>query len=494
MTLQTETAAGTPCVTAMAPDAGASARRLLLIIVTVACGNFLTGLDQNIVTTALPAMAASFGERPEHLSMAITSYVLGLAVFVPVSGWAADRFGVRQVYAGAVLLFTFASVLCGLAPNLWALATARALQGVGGAIMIPVGQLVVLQSFPKHRLLRVNNQIQLASILGPMIAPLLGGVLTETLSWSWIFYVNVPVGIVAAAMAWYLFRGMAPAPVPARFDAWGFLLVAVAVLALQLAVDGLGGTLLSGPLAIILFLAALLSGAAFVIHARRITDPLLDIRLLRIRTFRIPYLTSGVCDGLGICSMVFLLPMLLQIGFGMSALESGGRTFFVMVGALIMRGFVPGLIRRLRFRRMMMTTTVVSASVVGSFALIRPDTPDWLLVGAMIAFGMARTAQFFSSTNLAYSDVPRDQLSRYTPLATVIGQLEISASIGIAAAMLSLLAGADGHVSAGDFRIVFAFEALFILAALYGYSQLRPGDGAHIIDDPARAAPPATHE
>jgi EmrB/QacA subfamily drug resistance transporter len=472
----------------VAGPGAAPVARAALIAATVACGNFLTALDQNIVTTALPQMAQSFHRPPEQLSMAITSYALGMAMFVPVSGWAADRFGARGVYAGAVLLFTIASVLCGMAPSLATLSIARALQGLGAAMMVPVGQMVVLQSFPKHRLMRVNNHIQLAVILGPMAAPLIGGYLTQTFGWSWIFYVNVPVGIVTAAMAWRLFGAVDAHGGARRFDARGFVLVAGAVLLFQVCVDSLNGAFLSGPATAVLFLSALVLGTLFVRHARRVEEPLLDLDLLRVRTFRIPYVTSGMCDGLGICAMIFLLPMLLQVGFGMTPIESGSRTSLVMVGALLMRGFVPALLARLGFRRMLLGCTVICAAVVASFALMRADTPDWLLGAAMLAFGMMRTAQFFSSTNLAYSDIPVEKMSRFAPLATVIGQLEISTSIALAAALLALFAG-SGPVTAAHFPPVFAIAGLAVLCALYGYAQLRPGDGAQVSGDRSGTAP-----
>jgi EmrB/QacA subfamily drug resistance transporter len=447
-------------------------RRALLVISTVACGSFVAGMDQNIVVTAIPAMARSFHETPLHLSVAVTSYILSLAVFAPVSGWAVDRFGARRVYCVAVALFTIASVLCGLSQTLWELALARAVQGVGGAMIRPVGQLVLFSAFSKDQLLRINSRMQMAVMLGPLGAPIIGGFLTSVLSWSWIFYVNVPLGLVSILLARRLFDDE-PSARRVPFDVSGFILVGLSLAALQLGIDGLSGSVSVWTLSGALFIAAFAGFAGFIVYSRRARHPLLDLSLLRIRTFFIPYLRSGLFDGLGICSMAFLLPMLLQVGFGMDPLHAGVETAAVPFGVLMARFVAPPLLRRFGFRGVLLVNTVITTAIIAAFFLLRSSTPGWLVMTAFFAFGLAQGVQFFSSTNLAYADIPRERLTQFAPLAAVIGQVEVSAAVGLGAGLLAVLSTPGRPIS----PVVFLIEAAVVLFALTGYLKLERRDG-----------------
>jgi EmrB/QacA subfamily drug resistance transporter len=451
----------------------------LLIPVTVACGNFMTSLDQNVVVTALPQMGRSFGEPANHLGVVVTAYVASLVISMPLGGWAAERFGARNSYCFAVLVFALASALCGLSTELWMLVAARALQGFGGALVSTLGQVVFLQSFPRERTLKINMYISLASQSGPLVGPLLGGALTTYLTWHWIFFINVPLAAAAAFAAAMLFPA-SPRAGRTPFDLPGFALVGSGMVLLVLGMDSLAGdTQPAWVVAAQLALAvAILTVAS--LYCLRAANPLLDLKLLRIRTFRITFLTGGGLDTIGLSSVMFLLPLMFQVGFGMSAVASGSLVFLAAVGSILIRLVMPQVLRRYGFRRVLVANTPVVAAVVAGFALLDASTPVWITMTYIFAFGVLRSIQWSSTGNLSYSDIPQEQLARFSALYFILWQVGVAVSVGLAGAMLSLLAGDQQHASAGDFRIVFAVEGLITLAALAAYLRLTTEDGRHV--------------
>jgi MFS family permease len=456
----------------------------LLVPATVACGNFMTGLDQNVVVTALPGIGESLGESPSHLGLVITVYVMSLIVAMPASGWLAERIGPRRGYCCALLLFAGASALCGIAGSFWSLVLARAAQGLGGGLMGTLGQVVILQSFPRDRTLKINTYMTLASQTGPMVGPLLGGALTTYLSWRWIFLVNVPIALIAGFWAARFFPNP-PRGTGMPFDLPGFLLIGGGMTLLVLGMDSLTGGTPWIVLAQLTGSAVLLTVAA--LYCMRASYPLLDLRLLKISTFRVAMVTGGGLDTIGLSSVMFLLPLMLQVGFGMSAVQSGSLTFLVAFGSISLRVFLPLILRTFGFRRTLLMNTPVMAALVAGYALMRPDTPYWLLAGYIFVFGAFRSTQWGSTGNLSYSDIPSEQLGRFSALYFVAWQTSVTIGVGVASALLAFLAGPDRHAGVTDFRIVFLIEGLITLAAIIAYSTLKPTDGCHVSGNAAPA-------
>ncbi|PDQ18349.1 MFS transporter, partial [Mesorhizobium sanjuanii] len=320
--------------------------------------------------------------------------------------------------------------------------------------------------------------ISLAGQSGPLVGPLVGGALTTYVSWRWIFFINVPFALTAALLAASLFPTTTK-PVRTSFDFPGFLLVGIGMALLVFGMDSLAardamGWIIAGELGLAIAILAL---AAF--YCLRSRNPLLDLNLLRIRTFRISFLTGGGLDTIGLSSVVFLLPLMFQLGFGMSAVQAGSLTFVAAIGSLLIRFFMPRVLNRFGFRRVLIFNTPVAACLVAGFALMQESAPTWIVLAYIFVFGMFRSVQWASTGNLSYSDIAPEQLSRFSALYYILWQLAVAISVGLAAALLSLLAG-GGHASINDFRILFIIEGLITLCALFAYLKLTPQDGAHV--------------
>jgi EmrB/QacA subfamily drug resistance transporter len=450
----------------------------LLIPLIVAFAFLMEQLDSTIVTTAIPDMANTLGVAPLQMNLAITSYILSLAVFIPVSGWISDRFGTRKVFAAALLIFTIASAFCGAANSLLFLIVTRVVQGFGGAMMTPVGRLILLRSFPRKDLVTAMTYMSIPAIIGPTIGPLLGGALTTYANWRWIFYVNVPIGIIGILLALRFVQDVKVAR-PPRFDMPGFLLCGAGLSTLQFALENVGHPVIARPLIVVFAGIAVALLLGYWLYAARHDDPALDLSLFRIRTFRVSTMAGGV-SRIGVNAVPFMLPLLFQIGFGLSPVQSGSLTFVVSLGAMAVRPVSLRLLRRFGFRTLLTGNGVVCAGVIALFALTTAETPHWLIVLHVAVFGVARSVQFMNTNALTYADTPVSKLSRSTSLGGVIQQLTVSFGVSIAAALLGLIAGPGNLPSIANFHLAFLLVALITLVSAPGFLLLAHLDAAHV--------------
>lgn len=450
-----------------------------IVPLIIACALFMENLDATVIATALPDIARSLGEDPLRLSLAMTSYMLALAVFLPVSGWAADRFGARTVFATAIAVFTVGSVLCGLSNGLLELVAARTVQGIGGAMMVPVGRLILLRTVPKDQLVTAMARMTLPALIGPALGPLVGGAITTYASWRWIFLINVPIGLLGIALVLGLIPNLKDEQRD-PFDARGFLLSAVALAAFMFGFENIGRDLLP-PVAVAALLAVALGMTLLYLrHARRVARPVLDPSLFRLATYRAS-VVGGTLFRIGIGAVPFLMPVMLQIGFGLTAFESGALTFAGAAGALTMKALAGPILRRAGFRRVLMVNALVSGAILAGYGAFRPDTPHALILGALLLGGFFRSLQFTGLNSLAYAEVPQPLTSRANTLASVMQQLSLSLGVAVGATALHLTTQwTGGPLTATDFVPAFLTVGLMACASSLFFLRLPADAGAEI--------------
>ena len=437
----------------------------------------MEGLDSTMIAVAIPDMAKSLGEEPLRLNLVIATYLLSLAVFIPVSGWIADRLGARPVFCAAIAIFAAGSALCGASTSLPMMLVMRVLQGFGGAMMSPVGRLILLRSFPRSRLVSAMNWMTIPAMIGPTVGPIVGGFLTTYFSWRAIFYLNLPIGVIGVTLALWRIEDFR-APAPTRFDLPGFFTAGLGLGLLELAIENVGRPLVPGPLGGLFFVAAFAILLLYGRHARRRADPILDLRLLQIRTFRIGTVTGAFCR-MGLDATPFLLPLLFQVGFGMSPLQSGLLSFSSSLGAMLVRVLSGTFLRWFGFRRLLAGTACLAAAVTAGCGLLRPDTPVWIIVLLVLSSGCLRSIQYLGLNAISYADVPAGDLSKSTGVAGVAQQLARGFGIAIGAALLAVIAG-PRTLTIGDFRLAFFLIAMFPLVSALGFLRLSPVDGAEV--------------
>lgn len=435
-------------------------------------------IDSTVITTALPQMAISLHADPVRLSLAVTAYLLSLAIFVPVSGWAADRFGGRVIFRAAIGLFTLGSILCGLSGNLIELTAARVLQGFGGAMMVPVGRLVLFRSLEKAALIATMAYLQVPAQLGPVLGPPIGGFITTYFSWRWIFLVNVPLGLLGMLLVTLFFDN--PKEDTRRPLDWiGFLLTGAAAFCVMYGIEAIGHGGIAE--AIGLLVTGLALGALSFWHLRRAKHPLLDLSVFRIPTFQAA-IFGGSLFRAGAGTLVFLLPLLLQVVFGLSAFASGSITFATAAGSLSMKITARPIIRRFGFRNVILFNGLISAAGIALCAFLTGGMPEYLIFTLLLIVGFFQSLQYTATQAMTYADVREPQMSTATSIASMTQQLSRGFGISAVAVLLHLSLGWRGATTLNtiDFKIAFAGAVLFALSSLFYGWILDPDAAAEV--------------
>ncbi len=452
----------------------------------VAATFFMEYLDTTVIATALPQMAESFGVGPNEVSMGMTAYMLALAVFIPISGWVADRYGSRTVFCSAIVVFTLASILCGLSFSVETFTAARILQGIGGALMVPVGRLIVVRNTEKSQLMQAISTITWPAIAAPVVGPPIGGFITTYASWEWIFLLNVPFGIAALIAAIALVpneRSTERKPL----DIVGFLLSGATLTAI------LYGTELASQqdaniwFAISCVVSGLILGVITYRHASNRMHPLIDYSTLKVPTYSVTVITGSITR-IGIGAVPYLMPLIFQIGFGMSAFHSGLLLLASAIGNFGMKAFTTPILQRWGFRTVCIVDVLVATISTIACGLLTPSTPLlWILI-VVFVYGLARSMQFTSLATLAYADIPQSQMSTASTLWSAANQMTIGMGIAFGALSLQVAAWARGAgntttemvFTLSDFKWAFAAAGILTLASLPGYWRMDRQAGAKI--------------
>lgn len=459
-------------------------RSARLIPVIVASPLFLQNLDSSVMATALPSIAQSLSVPVLHLNLAITAYLLSLAVFLPISGWLADRYGAKRVFCAAIALFALASALCAAATGLPSMVAFRILQGLGGAMMVPVGRLILLRAIPPGEMVSAMVWFTVPPVLGRMVGPLFGGAIVTVTTWHWIFLVNIPFGLLAIALAWaYIPDERGPARAPVHFDGWGFLLLAAGLGLLMAAMETAGKAMAPAWLSVLAAGTGIASLLAYHRRSRHMDQPLIDLGILRYRTFRTNVLGAAPLR-FAIGAMPFLLPLLFQLGFGMSPLQSGLLSMASAIGALATRLVMKRAILDIGFRRLLLGACLGTSLSYMGYSLFGPGTPHLLVFGALMLGGLVSSLCMVALGTLGFSEVPPARMSHATALSTMLQQLSVSFGVVLGASLLTMVSwwhGGDGNqLQARDFMPAFLVVGLLTLLSLMSFRRLPADAGAEL--------------
>ncbi|MDB5633626.1 MAG: major Facilitator Superfamily protein [Tardiphaga sp.] len=461
----------------------ARSRREVWTALLVAAAFFMENLDGTIIATAVPAMARDFGVAPVDLNLGISAYMLTLGVLIPISGWVADRLGARMVFTAAIFIFTVASLLCGLVDNLALFIALRVLQGVGGAMMVPVGRLVVLRTTPKERMISAIAILTWPALVAPVLGPPLGGFITTIASWRWIFYLNLPIGLLALAAALLLIPNDKAKEIR-PFDWPGFLLTGSGLFGILWAIELTGRPDLRWLDVLSCLAPGALLLAAGALRLRRAAHPMLSLAALGVPTFAATF-WGGSLFRMSTGAVPFLLPLMFQVGFGLDAFHAGLLVLAVFAGNLVMKPFTTPVLRRFGFRATLLGNGLLNVILLASFALLAPTTPVPVMAALLFAGGMARSMQFTALNTMAFADIPQLQMSAANTLFSTVFQLALGLGIALGAAAIRLgewlapLIGLD-RWPAAPFRLAFVVVALTALTGMIDNVRLARNAGDHV--------------
>lgn len=460
---------------------GQASRQSLTVALIVASALFMENLDSTVIATALPDMAIAFGVEAGDMSLGITAYLIAQAVFIPVSGWVADRYGVRDVFGMAIVVFTLSSIACAFSQSMLQFTLSRVVQGTAGALMVPVGRLAVLNNTKKKDLLTAIAYITWPALVAPVLGPPLGGFITTYFSWHWIFLLNVPLGMAGVYLTWRFIANRSER-VRVPLDLIGFVCSGAAMAGFMYSLDMLGKSHSSYGWALAILVLSVVFICLNVWHSVKVPNPLIDYRVFSVTTFRTT-VTTGSLSRMVIWSSPFLLPLMFQVGLGMSAFESGMLYLVGMIGNLGMKPATIWITRHFGFKRVLISNGLLLAVSTYAFSFIFPHTPIWVIVVNMLFWGMFRSVQFSSLATLAFADIDQASMSNANTIFSTAQK--VSTGVGVAAGALALhLAGAYHHrvgeAQLADFQLAFVALGILGILANMGYFRLARNAGSEV--------------
>ncbi|HBC81329.1 multidrug transporter subunit MdtD [Pseudescherichia vulneris] len=441
---------------------------------------FMQALDATILNTALPAIAQSLNRSPLAMQSAIISYTLTVAMLIPVSGWLADRFGTRRIFMLAVSLFTLGSLACALSNSLGMLVVFRIVQGIGGAMMMPVARLALLRAYPRSELLPVLNFVTMPGLVGPILGPVLGGVLVTWASWHWIFLINIPIGI---AGLFYARKYMPDFTTPRRrFDMSGFLLFGVSLVLFSIGIELFGEKLVASWLALTIIFSSIVLFYAYIRHARHHPSPLIALPIFKTRTFSVG-IAGNIASRLGTGCVPFLMPLMLQVGFGYTALIAGCMIAPTALGSILAKSTVTQVLRWFGYRKTLFGITVIIGVMIAQFALQSPSMEVWLLILPLFILGMAMSTQFTAMNTITLADLTDENASSGNSVLAVTQQLSISLGVAVSAAVLRFYEGFESANTIEQFHYTFITMGVITLISASVFLLLKPKDGRNLIKE-----------
>lgn len=455
----------------------AALNRTLPLILAVAL--FMEQMDSTVIATALPAIARDIGTSPVALKLALTTYLVALAIFIPVSGWMADRFGAKRVFRIAIGVFVIGSVACAVSGSLTAFVASRFLQGMGGAMMTPVGRLVLVRATPKKQLVSAMAWLTVPALTGPLVGPPLGGFLTTYFSWHWIFIINVPIGVIGMWISGRVLPAFEPQE-QARLDRAGFVLSALAASGIVFGLSVVSLPALPPAVGVATTIAGLVAAFAYVRHARRTAEPILDLKLFSNPVFRASII-GGSLFRVGVGAVPFLLPLMFQVGFGMTPFQSGMLTFASAFGAILMKFIATATLRAGGFRTVLVVSAVGGSALIAANALFTQATPPLVIVAVLVAAGLMRSMFFTSANALVFADIGEKEASQATAMAAASQQISIALGVAVGGGVLEATTFITGApLDQGAFVNAFVVVAMVTVLAALPFMRLPPDAGSAV--------------
>lgn len=441
---------------------------------------FMQALDATILNTALPAIAQSLNRSPLAMQSAIISYTLTVAMLIPVSGWLADRFGTRRIFMLAVSLFTLGSLACALSNSLAMLVVFRVIQGIGGAMMMPVARLALLRAYPRSELLPVLNFVTMPGLVGPILGPVMGGVLVTWASWHWIFLINIPIGVAGLL---YARKYMPNFTTPRRsFDMWGFLLFGLSLVLFSSGMELFGEKVVETWLALTIIFSGIALLLLYIRHARRHPTPLISLNLFKTRTFSVG-IAGNIASRLGTGCVPFLMPLMLQVGFGYPALIAGCMMAPTALGSILAKSTVTQILRWFGYRKTLVGVTLFIGVMIAQFALQTQAMAIWMLVLPLFILGMAMSTQFTAMNTISLADLTDENASSGNSVLAVTQQLSISLGVAVSAAVLRFYEGVDGTNTVEQFHYTFITMGAVTVVSALTFMLLKAKDGRNLIKE-----------